>query len=222
MFRVAVALLLTVLLAACSTGLNPGSLGFAGGGGSSASDDDASDGGGGLFGFFSSGKSRDADETRVAARDAAPQGSWKRAPRGALADRSYTDTRLDAEEALALINGYRKAHGLGPLKLHPQLVRAAKDHSADLARFDRISHYGSDGSNPWDRIRRTGYPARVAAENVGTGQATIAEVFEGWKESEAHNRNLLLKDAHHAGIALVRDERTEFKTFWTLVLGATL
>ena len=34
------------------------------------------------------------------------------------------------------------------------------------------------------------------------------------------NKNLLLKDAKHMGIALVHDGKTEFKTFWTLVLGA--
>jgi len=31
---------------------------------------------------------------------------------------------------------------------------------------------------------------------------------------------LLMADAKHMGIALVHDPNTEFKTFWTLVLGA--
>ncbi|NJO32801.1 MAG: CAP domain-containing protein, partial [Rhodospirillales bacterium] len=48
-------------------------------------------------------------------------------------------------------------------------------------------------------------------------------VFKGtWKESPGHNKNLLLTDAEHMGIALVQDPKTEFKTFWTLVVGSPL
>ena len=65
-----------------------------------------------------------------------------------------------------------------------------------------------------------GYNAKVAAENVGTGQASIDEALKGWKESAAHNKNLLLPDVEHIGIALVSDPKTEFKTFWTLVLAS--
>ncbi len=63
---------------------------------------------------------------------------------------------------------------------------------------------------------------KVAAENVGTGQVNIEEVVKGWKESPGHNQNLLLTDAEHMGIALVQDPKTEFKTFWTLVVGSPL
>ena len=154
--------------------------------------------------------------------DRAPPGSFDKAPRGALADRDYSETQLNPEKAVELINAYRKQNGLKPLKLNAQLSNAAKNHSRDLAKWDRISHFGSDGSNPWDRVKRTGYNARLAAENVGTGQITIEEVIKGWKESPGHNKNLLLADAEHVGIALVQDNKTEFKTFWTLVLGSPL
>ena len=152
--------------------------------------------------------------------DQTPPGSSMQAPKGALADRNYADTRLDVEQARMLINAYRKQHGLRPVELNPQLTTAAKDHARDLAKWDRISHFGSDGSNPWDRVKRSGYNPKVAAENVGTGQSTIDEVFKGWRESEGHNKNLLLPDATQMGIALVSDHKTEFKTFWALVLGA--
>lgn len=154
--------------------------------------------------------------------DRAPKGSFEKAPVGALADRDYGSTKLDPEAARDLINAYRKQHGLKPLKLNAELSNAAKNHSRDLAKWDRISHFGSDGSNPWDRVKRTGYNPKVAAENVGTGQATIEEVMKGWKESPGHNKNLLLADAEHMGIALVQESKTEFKTFWTLVLGSPL
>ena len=165
-------------------------------------------------------------KTKVAAAtaegDKAPKGSYERAPKGALADRDYSATKLDAELARDLVNAYRKEKGLRPLKLQPNLTEAARAHSRDLAKWDRISHFGSDGSNPWDRVKRAGYNAKVAAENVGTGQATIQEVLDGWKNSPGHNKNLLLPEAVHMGIALVRDPKTEFKTFWTLVVAAPM
>jgi uncharacterized protein YkwD len=154
--------------------------------------------------------------------DKAPRGTFEKAPAGALADRNYSNTSLDAEKARDLINAYRKSKGLKPLKLDVTLTEAAKAHSRDLAKWDRISHYGSDGSNPWDRVKRVGYPAKLAAENVGTGQASIDEVIKGWQASPGHNKNLLLGDAQDMGIALVQDPRTEFKTFWTLVIGSPL
>jgi uncharacterized protein YkwD len=154
--------------------------------------------------------------------DRAPKGSFERAPHGALSDRDYSHTSLDAEKARDMINAYRKSKGLKPLRLDVTLTEAAKAHSRDLAKWDRISHYGSDGSNPWDRVKRVGYPAKLAAENVGTGQVSIDEVIKGWQASPGHNKNLLLSDAQDMGIALVQDPRTEFKTFWTLVIGSQL
>jgi uncharacterized protein YkwD len=154
--------------------------------------------------------------------DQAPSGSYEHAPQGALADRDYSHTALNAELARKIINEYRREKGLKPLVLNAELTAAAKSHSKDLAKWDRISHFGSDGSNPWDRVKRTGYRARLAAENVGTGQIDFQEVMRGWKSSAGHNKNLLLADATHMGVALVQDPKSEFKSFWTLVIGAPM
>lgn len=159
---------------------------------------------------------------KVASLDKAPSGTFEKAAPGVLSDRDYSRTSLNAEMARDLINSYRKQHGLKALKLNPELTEAAKSHSRDLAKWDRISHYGSDGSNPWDRVKRAGYRARLTAENVGTGQVNFSEVLKGWEESPGHNKNLLTPDAQHMGIALVQDPKTEFKSFWTLVIGSPM
>lgn len=169
---------------------------------------------------YETGSLESPRRTVARADDKAPRGSFEKAAAGALADRDYTATRLDAEKAREIINAYRKQKGLRPLKLQPALTEAARAHSRDLAKWDRISHFGSDGSNPWDRVKLAGYNARLAAENVGTGQVTIEEVVKGWQASPGHNKNLLISDAEHMGIALVHDPKTEFKTFWTLVVGS--
>jgi uncharacterized protein YkwD len=226
MYRVVLLALAAVLLPGCSIGSKPLSMGF----GENPSTSDGVSHSAGPTAVAALGDGANPRSDAAAGRgqrtakldDRAPQGSFEKAPAGALADRDYSGTKLDPEKARDLINAYRRQHKLKPLKLNIELTNAAKAHSKDLARWDRISHYGSDGSNPSDRVKRSGYEARLAAENVGTGQTTIEEVFKGWQVSPGHNKNLLLRDAEHMGIALVQDPKTEFKTFWTLVVGAPL
>lgn len=146
----------------------------------------------------------------------------EKALKGSPVGRDYSGIALNPERARLLINDYRLSKGLKPVALSVELTKAAKVHCRDLAKWDRISHFGSDGSNPSDRVQRTGYNARLTAENVGTGQLNFEEVLKGWKESPGHNKNLLMRDAEHMGIALVTDPKTGFKSFWTLVLGATM
>ena len=126
---------------------------------------------------------------------------------------------LNPESARRMINSYRQSRGLRPLTLNSQLTQAARRHSRDLAKGRRISHKGSDGSNPWTRIKATGYRPMLSAENVGAGQRSFSEVLQGWKKSSGHNKNLLLADAVHMGIALDKNPDSRFQTFWTLVLG---
>jgi uncharacterized protein YkwD len=223
MFRVALLAIVAASLGACSLDTGSLSTGFNDLGGSQASVSPLAGSTTSTTGSISN-TSRSSLGTQVAALepDKAPKGSFEKAPHGALADRDYTGTALDANKARDLINQYRHDNGLKPLKLSAALTDAAKEHSRDLAKWDRISHYGSDGSNPWDRVKRTGYKPRLAAENVGTGQVSFDEVLKGWKESPGHNKNLLLSDAQEMGLALVQDPKTEFKSFWTLVIGTPM
>ncbi|AHB47230.1 serine protease [Hyphomicrobium nitrativorans NL23] len=212
-------------VAAASLGLGACSMNTAGlSSGFAQSDTASSTSTGSLGGSPSTRSSLTGSGTQVAALnpDMAPTGSYEKAPRGALADRNYSATALNPERARDLVNQYRAEKGLKPLRLNAALTEAAKAHSRDLAKWDRISHYGSDGSNPWDRVKRTGYKPKLAAENVGTGQVSFDEVLVGWKESEGHNKNLLIGDAREMGLALVQDPKTEFKSFWTLVIGAPM
>jgi uncharacterized protein YkwD len=217
MYRVLGPALLSALLAGCGMAASPLTAGFANSGQPTSSLPTRAQ-----AANVETAMANDPVKPAVKAVDKAPKGTFEKAPQGALADRDYSKTDLDLEKARQLINAYRKQHGLKPLTLNAALTEAAKLHARDLAKWDRISHYGSDGSNPWDRVKRVGYRAKVAAENVGTGQISIQEVLKGWEASPGHNKNLLLREAEHMGIALVQDPRTEFKTFWTLLVGASL
>jgi uncharacterized protein YkwD len=221
MYRVLVPALCAFGLAGCGMASSPLTAGFADSGQPTSSISSSRSARADLASAASPASAAPARKT-AKAEDKIPKGTFEKAPPGALGDRDYSTTQLDPDKARELINAYRKEKGLKPLRLNTALVEAAKAHSRDLAKWDRISHYGSDGSNPWDRVKRVGYSAKLAAENVGTGQTTIEEVIKGWQASPGHNKNLLLPDAEHMGIALVQDPKTEFKTFWTLVIGSQL
>ncbi len=224
MYRVALTAGIAAALAGCSLGASTITSGFSDDSKTTASITKPASKSVGLGGEPALARSASAKSGVQLAKldDRAPDGSFEKAAPGILADRDYSRTQLDAEMARDLINAYRKEKGLKPLKLNPELTAAAKAHATDLAKWDRISHYGSDGSNPWDRVKRTGYKARLTAENVGTGQINFSEVMKGWEASPGHNKNLLMPDADHMGVALVQDPKTEFKSFWTLVIGSPM
>jgi uncharacterized protein YkwD len=124
--------------------------------------------------------------------------------------------------AVDLINELRHAKGLPPLTVSAELTQAAQMQAANLARSGTLSHIGPDGSTPLDRVRRSGYKPRMAAENIAGGQPTAVDAVRSWRESEGHLRNLLLPDATQMGIAQINDPRSVLRTYWTLVVGAPL
>jgi uncharacterized protein YkwD len=74
-----------------------------------------------------------------------------------------------ATETLRLHNAARAARLRPPLALDARLTAAAQGQAEDCARRDVLSHTGTDGSTPWDRIRRAGYRYSAASENAASG-----------------------------------------------------
>jgi uncharacterized protein YkwD len=70
------------------------------------------------------------------------------------------------------------------------------------------------------RIRRSGFDAGAAAENISAGYHTMAEAFSGWRESSHHRRNMLLKGATRMGIAAIYAPNTKYRVFWAMILAA--
>ena len=126
----------------------------------------------------------------------------------------------DLDTAVAELNAYRAEHGLTPVTLNPQLIKASEVHAADLAQAGIASHEGTDGSSHGDRVQRQGYYFTVAAENVATGQKSWPQVFQAWKDSPGHNKNLLLPDATEFGVALVYEPTTLYTTYWAMLMAA--
>jgi uncharacterized protein YkwD len=76
---------------------------------------------------------------------------------------------------LALVNGARSSKGLRPLQWNAEMTAAARAHAADMASTGVVSHTGSDGSSPKDRLRRAGVEFRFASENIWTYWGRVPE-----------------------------------------------
>ncbi|MFD9406545.1 CAP domain-containing protein [Streptomyces sp. NPDC059989] len=118
-------------------------------------------------------------------------------------------------EVLALVNQERAAVGCPALTVNAKLTKAAQDHSADMAAHSNMSHTGSDGSDPGQRITRAGYEWRTYGENVAYGYSTAAKVMEGWMNSPGHKRNILDCSYKEIGIGLAQPGQ-----YWTQDFGA--
>jgi uncharacterized protein YkwD len=148
-------------------------------------------------------------------------GSFDRAP--TLSQPSfYRDLaaggELDPAGAAAMISNYRTNNGLGPVTLDPALMEMAKEQARAMASRNKLDH---DVAGAFAvRIKRSGFDAAAAAENISAGYHTMAEAFSGWRDSPHHRANMLLKPATRMGIAAVYAPGTKYKVFWALVLAA--
>ncbi|MET9533415.1 MULTISPECIES: CAP domain-containing protein [unclassified Streptomyces] len=103
---------------------------------------------------------------------------------------------------LRLVNAARAQSGCAPLRISPQISRAARHQARDLIRNDRYSHTGSDGSTPGGRIRRVGYRWHLAGENLFLGPRDAQEAVRGWLRSPEHRANILNCSYRHTGVAV--------------------
>lgn len=122
-----------------------------------------------------------------------------------------------AQQVVDLTNAYRVAAGCAPLTVSSQLAAAAAAHSQDMAQNNFFSHTGSDGSTPWDRIRRTGYSYGSAAENIAAGYRTAEDVVQGWYNSTGHRQNMLNCNLREIGVAYA--DGGSYGRYWTQVFA---
>jgi uncharacterized protein YkwD len=116
-----------------------------------------------------------------------------------------------------MTNKARKENDLKPLTPDPRLFEAARKHSANMARQNKMDHI-LDGKNPFDRIKAAGYKYGYAGENVAFGNIPIEETFKGWMDSPPHRKNIL--SPHFTQIGLGRVENAEGIAYYTQVFGS--
>lgn len=115
---------------------------------------------------------------------------------------------------VALVNAERGKVGCSPLTVNATLTKVAQAHSEDMAAHQNMSHTGSDGSSPGDRITSAGYNWSSYGENVAYGYATPEDVMAGWMSSPGHKANILNCSFKEIGVGLAQPG-----SYWTQDFG---
>ncbi|MGR4878186.1 CAP domain-containing protein [Streptomyces sp. LARHCF249] len=118
-------------------------------------------------------------------------------------------------EVVALVNQERAKAGCSALTVNAKLTAAALNHSKDMAAHSTMSHTGSDGSDPGERITRAGYSWTTYGENVAYGYSTPEQVMTGWMNSPGHRENILNCAFKEIGVGLAQPN-----SYWTQAFGA--
>lgn len=130
------------------------------------------------------------------------------------ASRNPVLTRTE-DKVIALVNLERARRGLRTLLIDERLRRAARRHSADMARRGYFAHQGLRGQSPFDRMLAEGFED-PAGENIASGQETPASVMRAWMQSIPHRRNILHEDFRTIGVGL---HLSKGIPFWTQNFG---
>ena len=134
-------------------------------------------------------------------------------------DMSKPGATLDTAAAAIMISQYRQNNGLGTVVVDPELTRLAEQQSQAMAARNKMDH---DVKGPLEkRLSASGYPTKLAVENVSAGYHTLAEAFSGWRDSPPHKANMLKNGVTKLGIAAIYAPNTKYKVFWTLILAST-
>ena len=115
------------------------------------------------------------------------------------------------------VNSLRQASGMGQLQLNAQLNAAAATHARDMSVQNRPWHFGSDGSSPIDRVRRTGYAGSFRGETLSETYETELETLAAWMEKPDTRRIILDPGASDMGFSWYQENNG--KIWWTLVMG---
>lgn len=86
---------------------------------------------------------------------------------------------------------------------------AAKIHCEDSGADGQT---GSDGSTPFERMKRYGKYAKRAGENVQYGESDPTEIIKKVYKSAGRRRNMFRPQFNEVGIAFCEDEQFGFKT----------
>ncbi|MDT8903693.1 CAP domain-containing protein [Anaeroselena agilis] len=107
----------------------------------------------------------------------------------------------DEEQAVALLNADRAAHGLPPLRINPTLAVLARDYAQDMIDRGYFSHVSPEGEAFTDRLARYGVGFRSAGENLGVN-GSVAAAERMLMNSPAHRDNILGKEYAEVGIGV--------------------
>jgi len=114
---------------------------------------------------------------------------------------------FDKYDMLCRVNKARKKQGLYALTLTNDLCNSALKQSSYMAKHKVMSHSGSGGSSPSQRIAKAGIADWTSTcENVAYGYNSNAAVMAAWMKSPGHYANIMTKECTMFGFAFSQDK----------------
>jgi uncharacterized protein YkwD len=116
----------------------------------------------------------------------------------------------------SLINDDRANAGAPALSNNGSLASAARAHSKDMAINNYMSHTGSDGSGPDQRIQAAGYSFSAYGETIFGGNGPYNSPYSavsGWMGSTDHREIMLSSTYTDVGIGYWCDPNNPFGYF---------
>jgi uncharacterized protein YkwD len=127
------------------------------------------------------------------------------------------DVELSKEEkaVLDLVNDNRRRWGLRQYRVNAKLMKAARNHSNNMARSGSMSHYL--GGSVQQRAMANGYPSSYTGENIAQGQHGAQHVMNVWLASSGHRNNIMSYSYSEIGIGVAWSNWGV--PYWTQVFG---
>jgi len=117
----------------------------------------------------------------------------------------------DEEKLLELTNAERKKEDLPPLAANPRLNQAARSHSQNMAKQEKLEHV-LDCKTPFDRLDEVKYRYQAGAENIAVSaeqNPNMADIFKLWMDSDLHRKNILSVKYAEIGLGVAKNDKGE-------------
>jgi len=111
---------------------------------------------------------------------------------------------FDEKTLVCLINNARVGRGLDPFGIAPELEKSSLDHSTDMAKTQKLSSVGSDGSGAGDRISAAGFNWITYGEIVGFGYQDETSLLDNLNKNANYRKYLYGDRLDNIGASLVR------------------
>ncbi|HEY3312466.1 MAG TPA: CAP domain-containing protein [Anaerolineales bacterium] len=121
---------------------------------------------------------------------------------------------MDPYSLISEVNALRAANGLPGYSINPVLMAVAQQH-AQYMSVAGVTHFGADGSTPWQRGLAAGYPLAgdlslggFYSENITAGRnKSVQQAVSEWQGDALHLNTMLSPNLTEigVGVALVGD-----------------
>ncbi len=112
-------------------------------------------------------------------------------------------TDITTQKLYQLVNLQREENNLTDLHYNQELSTAAYNKAQDMFTKNYWAHYSPDGDTPWNFILASGYKYQYAGENLAKNFLFSQDVVNAWMQSPSHRENILRKEFHDVGFAVV-------------------